>query len=86
MSLSVANHYASLPVAYQLYLPQNWAQDQKRRRKADVPEEVSFKAKPEIALEQLRWACEAGLARGVVLMDAGYGAETDLLRISRRWD
>jgi SRSO17 transposase len=43
-----------------------------------VPEEISFKTKPEIALEQLRWACEAGLARGVVLMDAGYGAETDL--------
>ena len=86
VSLSVANHYASLPVAYQLYLPQDWAQDHKRRRKAGVPEEVSFKTKPEIALEQLRWACEAGLARGVVLMDAGYGAETDLRTISRRWD
>jgi SRSO17 transposase len=42
-----------------------------------VPEEICFKTKPEIALEQLRWACEAGLARGVVLMDAGYGAEPD---------
>jgi len=78
VSLSVANHHASLPVAYRLYLPQDWAQDRKRRRKAGVPEEISFKTKPEIALEQLRWACEAGLARGVVLMDAGYGAETDL--------
>ena len=78
VSLSVANHHASLPVAYRLYLPQDWAQDRKRRRKAGVPEEISFKTKPEIALEQLRWACEAGLARGVVLLDAGYGAETDL--------
>jgi magnesium and cobalt exporter, CNNM family len=26
-----------------------------------VPEEISFKTKPEIALEQLRWACESGL-------------------------
>jgi len=78
VSLSVANHHASLPVAYRLYLPQDWAQDRKRRRKAGVPEEISFKTKPEIALEQLRWAYEAGLARGVVLMDAGYGAETDL--------
>ena len=32
----------------------------------------------EIALEQLRWACEAGIARGVVLMDAGYGCNTNL--------
>src|ERR1035437_10187723 len=76
VSLSVANHHASLPVAYRLYLPQDWAEDSKRRRKAGVPEGISFKTKPEIALEQLRWACEAGLARGVVLMDAGYGADT----------
>src|SRR5476649_2934063 len=72
VSLSVANHHASLPVAYRLYLPQGWAEDSKRRRKAGVPEEISFKTKPEIALEQLRWACEAGLAHGVVLMDAAY--------------
>ncbi len=39
---------------------------------------ISFKTKPEIALEQLRWACEAGLPRGAVLMDAGYGADTDV--------
>src|SRR5664280_2312985 len=78
VSLSLANHHASLPVAYRLYLPQDWAEDRNRRRKAGVPEEISFKTKPEIALDQLRWACEAGLARGVVLMDAGYGAETDL--------
>jgi SRSO17 transposase len=78
VSLSIANHHASLPVAYRLYLPQDWAADRKRRRKAGVPEEIGFKTKPEIALEQLRWACAAGLARGVVLMDAGYGADTDL--------
>jgi SRSO17 transposase len=78
VSLSVANHHASLPVAYRLYLPKDWAKDCTRRRKAGVPKEISFKTKPEIALEQLRGACEAGLPRGVVLMDAGYGADTDV--------
>ena len=78
VSLSVANHHASLPVAYRLYLPKDWAKDRSRRRKAGVPKEISFKTKPEIALEQLRWACESGLPRGVVLMDAGYGADTDV--------
>jgi SRSO17 transposase len=78
VSLSVANHHASLPVAYRLYLPEDWAKDGERRRKAGVPEEISFKTKPEIALEQLRWACEAGIARGVVLVDAGYGCNTNL--------
>ena len=73
VSLSLANRHASLPVAYQLYLPQDWAQDRERRRKAHVPEEIEFATKPEIALEQLRWACAAGLPRGVALFDAGYG-------------
>src|SRR6266540_5410134 len=76
VSLSIANHDASLPVAYQLYLPKDWVKDRARRRKAGVPKEIGFKTKPQIALAQLRWACEAGLPRGVVLMDAGYGANT----------
>ena len=78
VSLSIASHDASLPVAYQLYLPKEWAHDRARRRKAGVPNEIRFKTKPRIALEQLRWACAAGLPRGVVLIDAGYGADTDL--------
>ena len=78
VSLSLANHHASLPVAYQLYLPQDWADDHERRRKAGVPDEVEFKTKPQIALEQLRWAHQAGLPRGVALLDAGYGNNTAL--------
>ena len=78
VTLSIANHDASLPVAYRLYLPKEWASDRKRRRKGGVPDEISFKTKPEIALAQIRWACEAGLPRGAVLMDAGYGVDTDL--------
>jgi SRSO17 transposase len=78
VSLSLANHHASLPVAYRLYLPEDWAKDSGRRRKTGVPEEVSFKTKPEIALEQITAACAAGLPRGVVLMDAGYGNNSEL--------
>src|SRR5664280_1931066 len=78
VSLSIANHHASLPVAYRLYLPEDWTKDRKRLRKVGVPEEVDFKTKPEIALEQIEAACAAGLPRGVVAMDAGYGCNTDL--------
>jgi SRSO17 transposase len=77
VSLSLANSHASLPVAYRLYLPQEWTQDRARLRKAGVPADISFKTKHEIALDQLRWACSAGLPRGVVLMDAGYGNNSD---------
>src|ERR1700691_2609101 len=78
VTLSLANHHASLPVAYRLYLPKEWVTDRIRRRKADVPKEITFKTKPAIALDHLRRACAAGLPRGVVLMDAGYGTDTAL--------
>src|SRR5689334_18722688 len=50
VSLSVANHAASLPIAYRLYLPEEWVADTDRRRKVKVPEEVNFQTKHEIAL------------------------------------
>ena len=78
VTLSLANHDASLPVAYRLYLPEDWAKDQARRHKAKVPETIAFQTKPEIALEQIKAARAAGLPEGVVLMDAGYGNDTGL--------
>ena len=78
VSLSIANHFASLPVAYQLYLPKTWAEDMARREQAGVPVEVRFKTKQQIALEQLKWACKAGVPRGVALMDVDYGRDSHL--------
>lgn len=78
VSLSIANHHASLPAAYRLYLPHDWAEDAERRNKAGVPEEISFKTKPQIALDLIRQACEAGVRRGPVLMDPGYGNDAKL--------
>jgi SRSO17 transposase len=78
VSLSIANHSASLPVAFRLYLPKAWAEDMTRRHKAGVPPAIDFKSKPQIALEQIRWACEVGLPRGVALMDAAYGYDSQL--------
>src|SRR6202158_714489 len=80
VSLSIANHSASLPVAYRLYLPKDWTKDRARRKKAGVPEEIAFKTKPEIALEQIRWACEVGLPGTMALLDAGYGHDSKLRR------
>jgi SRSO17 transposase len=78
VSLSLANDAASLPVAYRLYLPKDWAEDNERRCKAGIPEEIGFKTKPEIALEQIRWACETDLPGDLVVIDAGYGNASQL--------
>lgn len=73
VTLSVANHAASLPVAYRLFLPDAWADDPVRRNKAGIPRDVAFQSKPQIALDQVRQALADGIVPGVVLADAGYG-------------
>jgi SRSO17 transposase len=78
VTLSIANHHASLPIAYRLYLPKEWAEDPQRRKKARVPEEIEFKTKPQIALEQVRNACAAGVPRGTLLFDSSYGSNSAL--------
>ena len=78
VTLSIANHHASLPIAYRLYLPRDWINDRSRRAKAHVPRAIRFKTKPQIALEQIRAALLAGVAPGVVLMDASYGSNSAL--------
>jgi SRSO17 transposase len=78
VSLSLATHRASLPIAYRLYLPQDWADDRSRRASAGVPEDISFQTKPEIALQQLRQALADGVPPAVVLMDPAYGADSKL--------
>jgi len=72
----VANETASLPIAYQLYLPEVWASDRRRRRKAGVPEELGFLTKPEIAMRQITAAVAQGVQVGVVLADAAYGNDS----------
>ena len=73
VSLSVATHHASLPVAYRLYLPKEWAEDSDRRAKAGVPEDIVFQTKPVIALQQIREMLAAGVPPAAVLSDPAYG-------------
>jgi SRSO17 transposase len=76
VSVSLACAAASIPVAWQLYLPQEWADDAARREKAGVPESVAFATKPAIALLQIEQLLAQGAPRHCVLADAGYGMET----------
>ena len=77
VSLSVATATGSLPIAWRLYLPEEWANDPMRRAEADVPKQVQFQTKPEIALAQIRQAVEDGVAPGVVLADEVYGSSRE---------
>jgi SRSO17 transposase len=76
VSLSLATERGSVPLDYRLYLPKEWAADTERRTKLDVPAEITFATKPEIAVTQIQTALAAGVPPGVVLADAAYGDET----------
>jgi len=78
VSLSVANDHASLPIAYRLYLPEVWARDPDRRRTVGVPDGIRFQTKLQIALGQIKSALQANVSPAAVLMDAGYGTDTEL--------
>lgn len=76
VSVSLACAQGSVPVAWQLYLPEDWAADPVRRQQAGVPEELRFATKTQIALAQLRALLAEGAPHHCVLADAGYGVDT----------
>jgi len=77
VSLSVATAAGSLPIAWRLYLPEEWASDPERRRETRVPEPVEFQTKPQIALAQIQQAVKDGVPLGVVLADEAYGSNRE---------
>ena len=80
VSLHQAGPQGSSALAWRLYLPRVWADDQQRRTKAGVPQEVAFHKKWELALELIDQVIEWSLNPQVVLADAGYGDITDFRR------
>ncbi len=77
VSLSITTEQASLPIAWRLYLPETWAEDEQRREAAGVPKEIRFQTKPAIASEQIRKAVRDGVPTAPVLADAAYGNNYD---------
>ena len=63
-----------------LYLPQEWANDPDRRREAYVPEDLVFRTKIDIALEQVRRALGNGIRVEAWTFDEWYGRDRGFLR------
>lgn len=76
VTVSAANAVMSVPCAYRLYLPQDWARDRNRRREADIPPGVGFATKWQIAVGALDRMIGDGLTPAPVAADAGYGVVT----------
>jgi SRSO17 transposase len=74
VSLTLAKTEVPVPIALRLFLPESWARDPERMRRAGVPATVQAeRSKPEIALAELDRVMAAGVRFGCVVTDAGYG-------------
>lgn len=73
VSLHLATQQASVPIDWDLYMPETWTDDPERMHRAQVPEGTAFRTKGEIALDELDRARSWGVGDYTVLADAGYG-------------
>ena len=64
-------------MAYALYLPETWAHDRTRRRRAGVPPAVTFRTKWQMALAHILALQAEGLPPAPVGADAAYGDVTE---------
>jgi SRSO17 transposase len=89
VSLTLARDDVPVPLVLRLYLPESWARDVERREKVGVPDEIGFRTKWRIALDELQRLVDAGVRFGTVLADAGYGVCAEfrqtLTQMSVRW-
>jgi SRSO17 transposase len=73
VTLDLGTEESSTPLDWALYLPEQWIDDPVRRKKAGVPEEITFKTKPELALDLIDEVRKWGLQDRLVLADSLYG-------------
>jgi len=62
-----------------LYLPKDWANDLVRRKEAKVPDDVIYRKKADIALDQIRRALSNGIRFSVLTFDELYGRDREFL-------
>jgi SRSO17 transposase len=73
VSLSVATRSAHVPIDFELYLPEDWTEDARRRKEARIPDDVVFRTKPQLALAMIERALDADIPGEILLGDGGYG-------------
>jgi SRSO17 transposase len=84
VSLVLATEHAHVATDFRLYIPESWAQDRERCRRAHIPDEVGYEPKWCLALNMIEAAVAAGLPKGVMLGDCDYGNKTvfrDMLEV-----
>jgi SRSO17 transposase len=73
VSVHAVSPRGSAPLHWRLFLPQAWAEDPERRKKAAILSGLSHRTKQQIALELLDEVSEWGLTPPLVIADSDYG-------------
>lgn len=73
VSVHAVGERGTLPLGWRLYLPEEWCEDVARRRKAKIPDDVSFETKPRLAAGLCERAAEWELPAAPILADQAYG-------------
>ena len=76
VSLLLATEHAHVTTDFRLYIPESWAQDRERCRRAHIPDDVDYSPKWCLALNMIENAIAAGMQKGVMLADCDYGNKT----------
>lgn len=76
VSLVMATEHAHVATDFRLYIPESWAEDRERCRKAHIPDDVLYEPKWALALSMIEDALVADMPKGVVLADCDYGNKT----------
>jgi len=73
VSVHAVGERGTLPLGWQLYLPEEWCGDLARRRKAKIPAEVVFETKSQLAGDLCERAAGWQLPVAPILADSAYG-------------
>jgi SRSO17 transposase len=76
--LTYASTKGHSPIDRRLYMPKEWVDDPERRKKAGVPEDLTFQTKPQMALEMIQNVTASKIPYSWVTGDCVYGDYTDI--------
>jgi SRSO17 transposase len=76
VSVHAVGQRGTLPLGWELYLPEEWCCEGERRRKAKIPEPIVFRTKPQLAAGLVERASGWQLPAAPILADCAYGDDS----------
>jgi SRSO17 transposase len=71
------------PLGMDLYVPESWINDQERRNEVEMPDNVKFRTKHEIAVDIIERVIRHQVKHKCIVGDSGYGNDNDFRRALR---